>query len=55
MFIAGCGGILTELTGYIESPNYPNKYRNNENCYWFIKVSTISHLPWRLLMNKESI
>ncbi|XP_066263204.1 cubilin-like [Branchiostoma lanceolatum] len=41
-----CGRSLTAPPrGYVTSPNYPNKYGNNENCGWTITVpegSTVS-------------
>ncbi|KAL1493429.1 hypothetical protein ABEB36_011486 [Hypothenemus hampei] len=34
--IFGCGGILTEKWGSIESLNYPNPYPSNIQCDWLI-------------------
>lgn len=31
-----CGGTLTESTGYIQSPNFPNPYAHNLDCVWLI-------------------
>jgi len=38
-FLSGCGGLLINKSGYIKSPNYPEHYGNNENCFWMIKVN----------------
>ncbi|KAF4532444.1 hypothetical protein B566_EDAN014449, partial [Ephemera danica] len=35
----GCGGRITSPTGTIHSPNYPNSYVMNMECYWKIVVS----------------
>ncbi|CAG5136892.1 unnamed protein product, partial [Candidula unifasciata] len=34
-----CGGDLTEPTGGIVSPNYPQPYSHNAQCFWSITVS----------------
>lgn len=34
----GCGGMLTGVGGVIESPGYPNKYKNFTDCEWLIRV-----------------
>jgi hypothetical protein len=31
-----CGGELTELNSTITSPNYPNNYTGDLNCFWKI-------------------
>ncbi|XP_066266318.1 deleted in malignant brain tumors 1 protein-like [Branchiostoma lanceolatum] len=31
-----CGGLLTQSSGVIESPHYPNNYFNGANCQWTI-------------------
>ena len=31
-----CGGMLSEKSGVITSPNFPNGYPNNLNCIWTI-------------------
>ena len=36
--LESCGGSLTEGSGELKSPNYPNKYPNNEECIWSITV-----------------
>ncbi|XP_022107899.1 cubilin-like isoform X2 [Acanthaster planci] len=36
--INGCGGVLTENTGTLSSPNYPNHYDHNRVCTWTITV-----------------
>ncbi|KAF4524800.1 hypothetical protein B566_EDAN010175 [Ephemera danica] len=35
----GCGGRINSPTGTIHSPNYPNSYGMNMECYWKIVVS----------------
>ncbi|KAK3102414.1 hypothetical protein FSP39_011233 [Pinctada imbricata] len=32
-----CGGIIGDLQGFIQSPNYPGHYPNNRECVWKIK------------------
>ena len=38
MFLSdnGCGGHINAESGQIQSPNFPNKYGNNEDCTWVI-------------------
>ncbi|RXG69862.1 Bone morphogenetic protein 1-like protein [Armadillidium vulgare] len=36
--IAVCGGELDMEQGHLESPNYPDDYRPNKECIWFITV-----------------
>ncbi|KAG1661332.1 Cubilin [Nymphon striatum] len=36
--IKTCGGNLTNSTGVITSPAYPNVYKYNSNCTWYITV-----------------
>ena len=31
-----CGGLLTNISGVISSPNYPNNYPDNVTCTWKI-------------------
>ena len=33
-----CGGILTEASGTIVSPNYDDLYPNNADCSWTIRL-----------------
>lgn len=33
---AACGGYVTNLDGFISSPNYPNSYPTNKQCVWQI-------------------
>ncbi|XP_077973794.1 bone morphogenetic protein 1-like [Styela clava] len=33
---AACGGSVTNLDGYITSPNWPNEYPTNKKCVWQI-------------------
>ncbi|KAL7638238.1 UNVERIFIED_CONTAM: hypothetical protein RMT77_010802 [Armadillidium vulgare] len=35
---AVCGGELDMEQGHLESPNYPDDYRPNKECIWFITV-----------------
>ncbi|XP_050461753.1 cubilin-like [Cataglyphis hispanica] len=35
----GCGGTMTTVTGDIMSPNYPEPYSSNADCYWKIAVA----------------
>jgi len=35
----GCGSTLTAVTGDIISPNYPEPYIMNADCYWKIAVA----------------
>ncbi|XP_078690636.1 CUB and sushi domain-containing protein 3-like isoform X2 [Branchiostoma floridae x Branchiostoma belcheri] len=37
--VAECGSDWTAPTGAVLSPNYPNSYSNNQNCYYTITVS----------------
>ncbi|XP_077991463.1 uncharacterized protein LOC144445693 [Glandiceps talaboti] len=37
--IGACGGILTNSTGFVYSPNFPDTYSNNENCSWTINAN----------------
>ena len=37
-FLAVCGDTFTTPTGQLNSPNYPNYYINNYQCYWRITV-----------------
>ncbi|CAB3235739.1 unnamed protein product [Arctia plantaginis] len=42
--ITGCGGTLTGVSGTITSPNYPNDYHNNAECFYRIVTSTGSRV-----------
>ena len=33
-----CGGYLSQNQGVITSPNFPNDYANNLNCFWGIRT-----------------
>ncbi|XP_029168402.1 cubilin-like [Nylanderia fulva] len=35
----GCGGMMTTVTGDIMSPNFPQPYSSNADCYWKIAVA----------------
>ncbi|KAL0113327.1 hypothetical protein PUN28_012468 [Cardiocondyla obscurior] len=37
--VAGCGSTMTAVTGDIISPNYPEPYLANVDCYWKIAVA----------------
>ena len=34
----GCGGIITDSSGYLLSPGYPNQYSNNLRCNYTLKM-----------------
>lgn len=36
--IAVCGGELAQEVGHLESPNYPDDYRPDKECVWYITV-----------------
>ncbi|XP_072941839.1 cubilin-like [Epargyreus clarus] len=40
----GCGGTLTSSSGSITSPNYPNEYNENSECFYKIVASSGSRL-----------
>ncbi|XP_077300380.1 cubilin homolog [Arctopsyche grandis] len=40
----GCGGVLTSSKGSILSPNYPQPYGHNMECYWKISTSVGSQI-----------
>ncbi|CAB3228775.1 unnamed protein product [Arctia plantaginis] len=42
--VTGCGGTLTSSTGSISSPNYPNEYHNNAECFYRIVTSAGSRI-----------
>ncbi|KAI8440547.1 hypothetical protein MSG28_001789 [Choristoneura fumiferana] len=42
--ITGCGGTLTSATGSISSPNYPQVYNDNAECFYKIVVSPGSRI-----------
>ena len=37
-FILGCDATLTDPTGVIESPNFPELYPDDRSCTWLIDV-----------------
>ncbi|XP_014670448.1 PREDICTED: uncharacterized protein LOC106811372 [Priapulus caudatus] len=45
----GCGGMLTGVGGVIESPGFPNKYENDTNCEWLIRVHYTKHIFIKIL------
>lgn len=48
MLLKDCGGILTEKTGTVSSPKYPEHYPTNHTCTWLISTNpgTIIQLTW---------
>lgn len=42
--ITGCGGTLTSPSGSISSPNYPNDYNENAECFYRIVISAGSRI-----------
>lgn len=34
-----CGGNVTQPKGQLQSPNYPDDYRQNKDCVWVIHVA----------------
>ncbi|KAK1165222.1 CUB domain-containing protein 2 [Acipenser oxyrinchus oxyrinchus] len=53
-----CGGVLTGLSGIISSPDYPDNYPNNAECYWTVRVSdhtvvSLVFLDFQLENNEE--
>ncbi|XP_045491488.1 LOW QUALITY PROTEIN: cubilin homolog [Colias croceus] len=42
--IRGCGGLLTGVTGSIASPNYPEDYYDNAECFYKIVTSSGSRI-----------
>ena len=37
-FFVGCGGNYNQLTGVIQSTNYPSSYNPNSNCIYTIEI-----------------
>ena len=46
-----CGGILTETSGTIVSPNYNDPYPNDINCSWTIRLPQ----GWRVQFSLNDI
>ncbi|XP_054159895.1 LOW QUALITY PROTEIN: cubilin-like [Oppia nitens] len=42
--IPGCGGTLTAEKGTLSSPNFPNRYENNIDCDWIIRVHPMERI-----------
>uniref|UniRef100_A0A2A4JDL6 Cubilin n=2 Tax=Heliothis virescens TaxID=7102 RepID=A0A2A4JDL6_HELVI len=42
--ITGCGGTLTSPSGSVSSPNYPNEYNENAECFYRIVTSAGSRI-----------
>uniref|UniRef100_A0A8V5FZ61 Uncharacterized protein n=1 Tax=Melopsittacus undulatus TaxID=13146 RepID=A0A8V5FZ61_MELUD len=38
-----CGGFLQELSGLIQSPNYPDSYPSSAHCVWHIQLWELDH------------
>lgn len=38
-FHSVCDTVLTDYSGVIESPNFPNPYPHNRNCTWIIQAT----------------
>jgi hypothetical protein len=49
MFSTGCGGILKQQQGVIQSPSYPSNYLDNHICQWVIvgSAGTVVQLTWQ--------
>ncbi|KAL3873695.1 hypothetical protein ACJMK2_036785 [Sinanodonta woodiana] len=43
----GCGGILTGRSGTFTSPNFPNNYTDDADCYWLIQATSKSDITVR--------
>ncbi|CAG0887904.1 unnamed protein product [Darwinula stevensoni] len=39
-----CGGVLTDPSGDITSPNYPDSYPPNSNCHWEIYAPSMKNI-----------
>ncbi|XP_075468232.1 cubilin-like isoform X3 [Ascaphus truei] len=44
-----CGGFLTQRSGVIDSPFYPNNYPDNANCTWDIWTTVGHYVELRIL------
>ncbi|CAK1578705.1 unnamed protein product [Parnassius mnemosyne] len=42
--ITGCGGTLTSISGSISSPNYPDNYNENAECFYRLVTSSGSKI-----------
>ena len=42
--IPGCGGALTSEKGSFSSPNFPDRYDNNVECDWSIRVHPLDRI-----------
>ncbi|CAG5044806.1 unnamed protein product [Parnassius apollo] len=42
--VTGCGGTLTSISGSISSPNYPDNYNENAECFYRIVTSSGSRI-----------
>lgn len=47
--ITGCGGTLTSPSGSVSSPNYPNNYNENAECFYRIVTSAGSRIQIRFI------
>lgn len=39
VFHSVCDTVMTDYSGVIESPNFPNPYPHNRNCTWIIQAT----------------
>ncbi|XP_077863276.1 scavenger receptor cysteine-rich domain-containing protein DMBT1-like [Saccoglossus kowalevskii] len=52
--IGACGGQYIDDSGYIYSPNFPDKYPRDQNCIWTITVEDNHIIQLSILMYKIS-
>lgn len=43
-----CGGIISSMRGYIQSPNHPSNYPANSYCLWLVKVPEAKKIQVRV-------
>ncbi|XP_053927101.1 deleted in malignant brain tumors 1 protein isoform X2 [Cuculus canorus] len=48
-----CGGLHQSLSGYLQSPGYPNSYPNNAHCVWRIRLWKRHHRIRLRFLNVE--
>ena len=41
-----CGGDLTNATGIVSSPGYPQGYNNKETCVWSVRAKEGENIMW---------
>lgn len=44
-----CGGVLTDQQKIIQSPGFPEKYQDEQICYWHIRVRLGQRIRLRFL------